>query len=907
MQQTLSVMGNTNSLGQWQESHSLPMNFEGNDDYWTANIYLSASDEPQILEYKYIVNQFPATYIKEPYSNHKLFIAPVSEPSIIEVADTFRWKDDIQENLSTSAFSNVLFRRNDPVHPQPLDPTKTSLEFIAFCPHIRPNQALAVVGSIPALGNWDPTHAIKLVDGYFPVWSADVDVPKDQMVFEYKYIIINQDNSVLWEADPNRFCSGFSYETDIPRALVLNEWFVCPNHDFFKGFGIYCPIFSLRSNYSCGIGQYTDLIPLIDFCNKIRASLIHILPIHDTTETGGWGDSYPYKQVSCFALNPMYINLYQVMDPLPKEAINQLNDFRTRMEKNPTIDYPAVYDFKHRMLDSLYQLVQSTLKDNVEYQKFIAENNVWLRSYALFCYFRDFYNRSDFHFWPHHSNIKPSEIIQLSNKYAAQLDKYYWYQYLCEIQYKSVLKYAEEHRVIINGDLPTGVNFNSVECWAYPKNFRLHMCAGSTPDDFSSDGQNWGFPTIDWDYMASDDYKWWRNRLARVSQLFHAVRIDHILGFFRIWELPRDNCIRGILGHYYPIKPVSRVELETMGLWNIDRYVKPYVRWHLLVPKFGGEAEYVAQKFFIPKRVDLQDDWFDFKDEYNTEKKIADRLALEITDKSKREHYQICLFQLLTDVLLIPDDNQSDYFHVRTNITVEHIEVHNDGTRVFYSPSWNELNEPEKTLMLNLYNDYTFKRQNKLWVQKAKPKLDLLKSSTNTMIIVETAGHYNDDITTEILSHGFLSVRIQRIGNEKDTQFDDVNSYPYLSVCCPSTHDTSSLRGWWEENSQITLEFWNSQLWKHEEVLKTCEPMVSQMIIRKHLWSPSMWAVFLLQDLTGIDESLRRQNPIDERINIPSDPNHHWYYRYPYKVEELRDYDVFTSKVREMVESSHRF
>ena len=136
--------------------------------------------------------------------------------------------------------------------------------------------------------------------------------------------------------------------------------------------------------------------------------------------------------------------------------------------------------------------------------------------------------------------------------------------------------------------------------------------------------------------------------------------------------------------------------------------------------------------------------------------------------------------------------------------------------------------------------------------------------------------------------------------------FDEYQNFNYLSVCCPSTHDCSSLRGWWEENSEVITKFWHGQLWRHDAPFKTCEPWISETILKQHLYSNSMLAIFLLQDVTGITQHLRRQEPQEEQINIPADPNHRWRYRYPYTLEELLKDEGFTSKVYDLCKASHR-
>lgn len=391
-----------------------------------------------------------------------------------------------------------------------------------------------------------------------------------------------------------------------------------------------------------------------------------------------------------------------------------------------------------------------------------------------------------------------------------------------------------------------------------------------------------------------------------MSELFHVLRVDHILGFFRIWEIPREKCVRGLLGHYYPCIPIAKSELEQRGLWDIDRYTKPYIRWHILYAKFGEEAVEVSKKYFVPRGVDASDDYFDFKPEYDTEKKIEASLNKDIADDKKRAHYMNCLFQLVQNVCLIEDQFKPNFYHVRSEVKTEHIEETPNGPIKYVSTSWNELPSDQRKAMEDLYIDFAYKRNNSLWVQKSQPKLEILKNSTNMLICAEDLGQLTDEILNAIREKSLLSLRVQRMSKDSSKDFDETDTFQYLSVCCPSTHDCSSLRGWWEENRPLICKYWHDQLWRRDECPMTCEPWISEMIIRKHLWSNSMWAVFLLQDLTGITQHLRRQLPAEELINFPPDPNYHWRYRYPYTINELLGDFEFTHKVHELVIQSNR-
>ena len=912
--QEVMITGDVPELGNWDPTKAVPLFYENNMDYWSSEISIPLSTEKRTLNYKYLVSRPGAVDHWEPEDNHALVIDETPSPCVIEVSDQYRWTDPVLEAFTRAAFTQVVNRREHPqqceiISPEKAEPALVRTYIQVYCPFVRSNQHVVVVGSIPELGQWKPSRGLVLKDGNFPFWNGVIELPLSAFPFEYKFVIANKDETYIWEQEPNRICDKptASYILTKPLSYFVNSWFICPNKDLFKGLGVYVPIFSLRTENSQGIGSYTDIIKLVDVCNKMGASLIQLLPINDTTDKGEWCDSYPYKQVSCFALNPVYIDLLDVYDKMPSEMRNEIYQKKRLLEQSPTVDFPAVFKFKMDILKRIFAIIEKDFAKSKELDAFLKKNGHWLKPYALYVTFRAVFGTNEFRKWPKYSKVTPEEIEKLSEQMKDKLLFTYWIQYIADVQYKKSYDYASEHKVALKGDLPIGVNINSVECWAFPNLFRLHMCAGAPPDDFSADGQNWGFPTYNWDVMEKDGFAWWKARLQRMSELYHALRVDHVLGFFRIWEIPRDSCVRGLLGHFFPSNPLTRKELENMGLWDIDRYVKPYVRWHLIRNKFGAKAEEIAKKYFVARNQDANDDYYDFKKEYDNEAKIYDALQKDSTlSEAQKSQYQQSLFELISSVLLVPDGERDECYHVRTEITKEKVEMTKDGPIILPNPSLVELDDGTRKKFEDLYVDFTYRRQTDLWVQKAQPKLAILKKSTKMLICAEDLGQITPGIIKCLDQSGLLSLRVQRMSKDPNYDFDDFHQFKYLSVACPSTHDTSSLRGWWEENRSVTSKFWYEVLSRHEDCPRELSTYFQEMIIKQNIYSNSMWSIFLLQDLTGIREDLRRQSPEEERINYPVDPNYKWRYRYPYTLEELAQNQGFIKQMRGLVEASHR-
>ncbi|OHT06147.1 4-alpha-glucanotransferase DPE2 [Tritrichomonas foetus] len=990
--QHLYVVGNQDSLGNWDIESAVQLFYEGNEDFWTGNVRIPLSEKHRTIEYKYF-RSFKGQNIEwEPVDNHKIELEPVTSPAILELADTFRWNDPVMESLTKSAFVDVLNKRKNQnsqtlkkFSPNDAKPGTINVRFETICPHVMSHQDLYVVGSCNELGNWKFDNGLKLNDSNFPFWFADLTMKRESMPFEYKFVVVGDEltdveveieeesipekhesgfndqndgnkeqinnpkvkktiivkkmvRKAIWESEANRYCPGMTstiISLDFPANIVINTWYTCPNRDMIKRFGVYVPLFSLRSSESCGIGQYSDIIGLVDFCNKIGASMIQLLPIFDTTDQGGWEDSYPYKQMSAFALHPIYINLLDVIPNTPQTIIDDINETKWDLEQKPSCDYPTIYSYKMRVLRRIFDdIISNKLESNIQFTEFLEREKEWLMPYALHCFFKDKYRTANFKKWPEYSkSISKREVVTECAKYKDKLMFTYWVQFICDKQFKKSRDYAIEHKVILKGDLPIGVNKYSVDCWAYPDNFRQHESAGAPPDDFAQNGQNWDFPTYDWTFMESDNYSWWRSRLARIASLYQAIRIDHVLGFYRIWEIPRSTCVTGMLGHYYPCNPISKIDLDVRNLKNLKRYLKPHINDHILKEKFGDDSDFIKETFLNTREVTSNtfetaqnnnnqnlhqneqiavkyEQVYDFNDVCNTEKKLIEYMdevfKNHIYLADRRKSIENKLIQLMDNVLLIEDDERPGIYHVRTNVDVESIESTPNGTIVHPSTSWLELPENERKAFKKLHDYFAFERQNDLWLGKAGEKINVLKNTTNMLICAEDLGQLTDSINYHLSQTGLLNLRVQRMSKDRYHKFDETSNFNYLSVCCPSTHDCSTLRGWWEENRPVTCEYWATQLQRGDEAPLTLEPFILEMIIKQHLWSNSMFALFLLQDLTDLIPFFRRQTPQQERINDPSNPNHRWEYRYPYYLNDIITNTELTTKLREWAELSHR-
>ena len=398
------------------------------------------------------------------------------------------------------------------------------------------------------------------------VWTVKV-APKDLLEDggNYGYLVERDGVTVRCEWDDHRFTPG-------TKGEIADRWIAVPAGNPFnrkhsaavfdqpgwRGAGTAVPVFSLRSEKDFGIGEFRDLRPLVDWAASTGQTLIQLLPVNDTTRRGGWEDSYPYSPVSSFALHPLYIHLQDL-------GIRETAAFKQQQaELNAAdeLDYPAVFEAKTALLRKAWGRRGSKDLQSESYRKFAANNAFWLDEYAVFCAERDGFDA----------------------------DYYRWLQYHLDLQFSEEVAYARAKGVFFKGDLPIGVSADSADARFHPQLFNLDSCAGAPPDFFSADGQNWGFPTYNWEAMARDGYVWWKRRLLKMSQYFDAFRIDHILGFFRIWEIPvREKS--GKMGHFNPSLPYTKEEIKAMGLEGTKGLFLPDPRHRgCLVPRISPDT-----------------------------------------------------------------------------------------------------------------------------------------------------------------------------------------------------------------------------------------------------------------------------------------------------------------------------
>jgi 4-alpha-glucanotransferase len=753
--------------------------------------------------------------------------------------------------------------------------------FRVRAPLLSQGQTLCLLGDGPLLGQWNTAtpHLLNRQANEDCLW-LDLDLRGQKLPVAYKYGVYDVDRQsfVRYEDGANRILSD-AFQPG--KQTLVDDGFAQLPADTWRGAGVAIPVFSLRTDKSFGIGEFADIKPLADWCQRVGLKLVQILPINDTMATQTNADSYPYSAISAFALHPIYLNLNRVATAQNQAVLQPHENERLRLNSLEKLDYMGVLRAKLVILRQLYASQAAETFGTTDYREFSAQNRHWLVSYARFSCLRDqkLSDESDGSDQSDLSDYQPSE---------EELGFYYFAQYHLHVQLREAAEYAHERGVILKGDIAIGVNRRGADVWQQPELYHLDMQAGAPPDAFAVKGQNWGFPTYNWARMAETGFAWWQRRFEQMSRYFDAFRIDHILGFFRIWSIP-THAVEGILGRFVPAIPVDVKEFNQRGIpLDHRRFTQPYITEAVLTEIFGREESFIKKQFLHSERFG----GFTLNPEFATQRQVEQHFAgLESTERNQR--LKLGLFDLISNVLLFEvEGSQGRQYHFRFAMQD--------------TLSFRFLDADTKARLLELYHDYFFRRQDVFWKKEALHKLPALKRATNMLICGEDLGLVPDCVPDVMRGLGLLSLEIQRMPKALNLQFSQPKNAPYLSVASPSTHDMSTIRGWWREDRQTTETFYRQELGGDRLAPEHCSPALNQAVVEQHLASPAMWSVFQLQDLLGMDEELRRSNPDDERINIPADPHHYWCYRMHLPLGRLLEASDFNQRLQGLIQKHGR-
>ena len=879
----LNIMGETTAKGDRASENTVYAMTTVDGKMWQCEIELEKA--PKSINYFYSIDKWGKEERQEWQTvTHRL---DMNVPNASEYKIYNRWTDIPYDSfLYSSAFTDCVNRRHHEAVPT-IKYEKT-LRLIVRAPQLRKGERLYVTGESLCLGNWHADRALKMVEHNYNEWMVDMNVDAfDEAETELKFIATTDNGDVLWETGYNRTLAIPEMANGEVRVEEMDQAFfeICDR----KLAGTLIPVFSLRTRGSFGVGDFGDLKMMIDWVAETHQKVLQVLPINDTTSTHTWTDSYPYSCISIFAIHPQFADLRQLPAVADKEKAAAFETLREELNQLPQIDYERVNNAKIEYLRVIFEQEGSEVLKSAGFKAFLKESAHWLVPYAQYCHLRDTYGNVDFNTWKGHEvwHEKDREtLLNARTKEYKEVAFYYYVQYVLHVQMRAAHEYAMARGVILKGDIPIGVNRKGCDVWHEPHYFNLNLQAGAPPDSFSVNGQNWGFPTYNWARMLEDGCQWWLRRFQNMSKYFDAYRIDHVLGFFRIWATP-TTCVHALQGQFAPSLAMTREEIESYGLHFQEKlFTTPFIARWVVDRVFGPHADAVVEKYLQHEH----DDIFSLKPEYDTERKIE--AAFVGKDGADDVWVRDGLYALASDVLFVRDINDSNKFHPRITAQLNFM--------------YEALVDSDKEKFNRLYNNYYYRRNNNFWYNEAMKKLPVLVQATRMLVCAEDLGMVPDCVAWVMNELRILSLELQQMPKDPSVRFGELWKNPYRSVCTLSTHDMPTLRQWWDEDMERTQDYYNSQLYRSGAAPHPLPGWLAKEIVVNQLACPSMLCVLLLQDWFAIDEKLRFADANAERINIPANPRHYWRYRMHLNIEDLIANKEYNDNIKELIRQTGR-
>ncbi|MFY0600860.1 MAG: 4-alpha-glucanotransferase [Cyclobacteriaceae bacterium] len=890
--QALCITGSIKELGAGKHEKALQMN-PVSDGLWETEIDIKESE----FNYHYFLKNDQSENLIHEFGDERK-VAIDDHFKIVFLKDYWRSLHSIENSLYTSPFKKSFFKRESEIKNNiKYNVNNHYIRLQIRAPRVGADYEVGVLGGVKSLGEWDEKKVIPMDGANYPIWKTDIEVGKDDLPFEYKFVIVRKKDKkiVTWESGDNRYFLPYQL-SDKKKIIIHSEENFRYPVGMWKSAGVAVPVFSLRTKTSSGVGEFADIKKLVDWSVRTGLKVIQILPVNDTAATHTWVDSYPYAAISIEALHPIYASLQMIGNLNDKKLQNQIVEESKRLNLLPEVDYEGVMKLKSKFFKYSFDECKQKFLNSNELSNFIHSNESWIIAYAVFSFFRDKYKTADFTNWGKYSTITHEELIEFASpdhSHYEDIAVHYYIQYHLDKQLKDATEYARKNGVVLKGDIPIGIYRNSVDAWISPELFNMDMQTGAPPDDFSVTGQNWGFPTYNWEEMSKDGYSWWKSRMKKMSEYFDVFRIDHILGFFRIWEMPWE-AVEGTLGHFNKALPFHESELARWGIsFDYDRFCKPYIREHVLTGVFGNHTSDIKNDYLKAP----VNGCFELKETFNTQRKIRIHFDTLIKHSPEQKDFYVWLrnglYRLVEEVLFLQDSSgdKLNYFNPRISFQSTY--------------SYRDLDPYLKQKLNEIYNHYFYERHNDFWRERAMEKLPMLRDATDMLICGEDLGMVPSSVPGVMKDLQILSLAIQRMPSD-DREFWNPKDTQYLSVTSTSSHDVSTLREWWQEDSDQTQRFYNSILNKEGDAPYFCEPWVVTDIVKQHLQSPSMFAIFPIQDLIALSDDLRLDNPESERINIPKIINHYWKYRFHIDIEDLLEEDEFNDELRKLIDEGGR-
>jgi 4-alpha-glucanotransferase len=615
-----------------------------------------------------------------------------------------------------------------------------------------------------------------------------------------------------------------------------------------------------------------DLAALGKWAADVGIEVIQILPVNDTGS-----NSSPYSALSAFGLHPLYLRLADV--PGAQRYAHEIEAWRRKAEARARLDYPGTLAFKLSVLERIHQDRSAELASDAGFAGWIAENP-WVRPYAAFRVLERAHGGAAWQTW---GGSDPEAAVRACWSERPEECRFHaWVQREAAAQLAAAALEIERAGVRLKGDLPILMSSQSADVWHERRFFDAAMRAGAPPDMYSSHGQMWGFPVYGWSAMASDGYGWWKARLAHAARFFHAFRIDHVLGFFRIWQVPATES-NGLLGWFDPAEPCTRADLAAAGFDDAAvRWLSvPHVRGADLRAALGPDAGRAADRYL--RRIGSED-LYNLRPDLDREDAIR---ALEEPDRVRE-----ALYRWHTDRALLaagPDRFFPSWHHERS--------------RAYLS-----LDDDRRQKLQDLFRARRAASE-LVWERRGRELLAMLTRASDMLVCGEDLGDVPECVPRVLADLGILGLRVERWTREwkrPGSPFIPPSAYPTLTVCTPSVHDTSTLRGWWEED-RAERETYFRLLGLDGPCPERLTPEVHEAILNRCLGARSRLCIFQLQELLDLEPELWSPDPREERINVPgtvADTN--WTWRMPLPVESLAGRTGLSDRLRAMTAGRRR-
>lgn len=864
--ENLFIEGDIKELS--QKGKALPMEYT--EHGWIVTVKTSNSH----FHYSYhLINQ--QNQVRAEKHLFREFCIPTSYEHVV-IYDVFQDGYSVPTPLLSSAFTKSIMCHDE--KQIEIKGRSIPVSFNITWPNLPTGQDVKLIGNTDALGNWNEENAVLMNCSNYPEFCAVMDANKLFFPLEYKYVISDKGSAKVrtWEDGFNHYLPTPPVDADF---IVVNDGRPRFPIADFKGAGTAVPVFSLRSHASFGVGEFADLKLMADWAKLTGQRIIQMLPINDTTILHTKKDSYPYSSISVFALHPMYLHLDDLGEIPNADKFRQMRD---KLNAANDVDYEQVNEQKWEFIRLFFKRDGAATLKSAEFLDFYNKNKHWLCAYAVFSFLRDLHKTANYEEWDEdavYNEDKVAAYCKPSHKNYNDVAIHFYVQYHLDKQLKDAVAYAHQQGIAMKGDIPIGVNRHSVEVWMNTRLFDCNGQAGAPPDFFSKFGQNWGFPIYNWNEMKKDGYSWWCNRLKKMSDYFDAYRIDHILGFFRIFRIPSDAEL-GLLGQFAPALAMTKKEIDAYGVPFNEDMCKPFIHDDYLDELFGDDTELVKKTYLKS----IGNHRYQLKKEVDNQIKI--NALIPANDKAKA-NIRLGLKILTCQVLFVKDMNDSKKYHPRISMGESY--------------AFKALTTAQKEMLGKLYNDFFFVRNDKFWGENAMEKLPALIKSSAMMVCGEDLGMVPDCVHPVMEKLDILSLEIQRMPKDFGVEFGDLRRVPYMSVCTSSSHDMSTMRQWWEEDREVTQRYFNNVLHEYGPAPLFCEPWVCQRIIEHHLGSDAMWVILPLQDWMAMDGALRNDETFAERINDPGNPDNYWHYRMHICLEDLIKATMLNQKILSLV------